>query len=303
VRGLNDCWVWPFSFGFCCQTPLPARRPMQVGGLPGDLEPKGGGKPKSARCATALVAGTLSEIEADNLLACTNSLDEIGVLFEMKAIGTGDKARGWHDYLGAYEKLLLHMPLSANVIEAGVRGGSSLAMWSEYFPFGQVVGIDKDIGTFRDTGRPHLESAGAFQRGNVQALEANATDMSVVERLRAVGIGRGFADVIVDDANHWAKDQIARFEVLFPTMLKPGGIYIIEDVHIQAPFSHDGNDVREYLAKLSASAYLTDSEILVGAHHIEAIRKASKDWRHQVESVTFMRDMVAISKAPEEVLL
>merc|ERR1711972_1061826 len=124
-------------------------------------------------------------------------------------------------------------------------------------------------------------------------MQANATDISVLGRLHDEGIGGAWADLIVDDANHWAKDQIARFEVLFPNVLKPGGVYIIEDVHIQAPFSHDGTRVRAYFAELSASAYLIESEILVGAHQIDAIRRASTDWRHQVEYVTLMRDMVS----------
>jgi len=42
------------------------------------------------------------------------------------------------------------------------------------------------------------------------------------------------------------------------------------DVHIQAPFTRDGVAVRAYFANLSAASYLTEDEILVGAHHIEA---------------------------------
>merc|ERR1712060_895382 len=122
-------------------------------------------------------------------------------------------------------------------------------------------------------------------------------DASVLEKLASAGVADGFPLVIVDDANHWAKDQIARFELLFPSLLRRGGVYIIEDVHIQAPFTRDGTAVREYFTNLSASAYLREDQILVGAHQIDAFRRGSKDWRHQVESVTFFRDMVGISKA------
>ncbi len=61
---------------------------------------------------------------------------------------------------------------------------------------------------------------------------------------------------------------------------------IIEDVHIQAPYAHDGTAVRNYFANISAYAYLTETEILLGAHQIQAVRRASQDWRPQVESVT-----------------
>lgn len=289
-----ECWVWPFSWEFCCTAPLPPRRAVQVGGIPGDLARKG---KVTSRCATSLLAGSMEVSDANQLSACTRSLDEIGRIVELSNIGSGDKASGWHDYLLAYEKVLLHQPLTANVVEIGVRSGASLAMWSEYFPFGTILGIDKNIGTFENIGRAWLQELGALNRGNVVVLQANATDLTVLDKLRDINITDVFADVVVDDANHWARDQIARFEIFFPHVLKSGGVYIIEDVHIQAPFSHDGLRVREYFSKLSESSYITDSEILLGAHNIQSRRRASTDWRHQVESVTLMRDMVSITKS------
>ncbi|CAJ1378910.1 unnamed protein product [Effrenium voratum] len=283
-EAVEDCWVWPFSPDFCCAEPLPPRLPIQVGGLEGQRK----GQARSSRCPG---------IE-EELLACELSLDEIGALFELPSIGSGDKASGWHDYLGGYERLLLHLPLSANVLEFGVRMGPSLAMWSEYFPFGTSVGVDKDLGTFLQRGQPVLMAHGAFTRGNVYAVEANASDVSGREKLQRLGFGANFADVVVDDANHWFKDQIARFELYFPDVLRPGGVYIIEDVHMQEPFDHDGRRVRAYFANLTASVYVTP-EILLGSHQIRTKRHASQDWRHKVESVTFLRDVVAIVKAAD----
>lgn len=276
----DECWVWPFSREFCCHAPLEARPPIRCGGLPGSGA-------RTSRC---------QGVEDQSLLACQLSLDELGVLFELPAIGSGDKASGWHDYLGLYERLILHLPLTADVLEFGVRMGSSLAMWSEYFPLGHVVGIDKNLGTFFQRGRPVLTDHGAFTRGNVYVLEANASDASGRRKLQRLGWEH--FDLIVDDANHWHKDQIARFELFFPEVLRPGGAYIIEDVHMQPPWDHDGRTVRAYFAQLTASVYVTE-EILLGSHQIRSKRQASEDWRHKVESVTFMRDMVAIVKAAD----
>eukprot|EP00930_Biecheleria_cincta_P039540 TRINITY_DN27174_c0_g2_i1.p1 TRINITY_DN27174_c0_g2~~TRINITY_DN27174_c0_g2_i1.p1 ORF type:complete len:1028 (+),score=149.88 TRINITY_DN27174_c0_g2_i1:223-3084(+) len=286
----QQCWVWPFNQIFCCQAPLPPRPPLRVGGATHSSSGAASAGRRTHRCPEP-------QDRQQGFLACEKSLDEIGALFELSVIGSGDKASGWHDYLGAYERLLLHLPLSANVLELGVRMGSSLAMWSEYFPLGMVVGVDKNLGTFMTKGQPLLQQHGAFGRGNVQVLQANASDVSALQVLLDAGISEHFADVIVDDANHWARDQIARFELYFPSVLRPGGVYIIEDVHIQAPYAHDGTAVRAYFSNLSAFAYLTESEILVGAHQIHAVRNASQNWRHKVESVTLMRDMVAIVKA------
>lgn len=279
-----DCWVWPFSRDFCCYAPLSPRAPIRSGGL----RQQGPGKrPRTSRC---------QDLEDQSLLACQLSLDEMGVLFELPTIGSGDKASGWHDYLGVYERFLLHLPLTSDLLEFGVRMGSSLAMWSEYFPKGTVVGVDKNLATFFQTGQPVLTAHGAFTRGNVYVLEANASDVSGRQKLERLGFDR--FDVVVDDANHWAKDQIARFELYFPELLRPGGAYIIEDVHMQAPWTRDGSMVREYFANLTASVYVTD-EILLGAHQIRNKRQASQDWRHKVESVTFLRDMIAIAKAAD----
>ncbi|CAE7246972.1 elmMII, partial [Symbiodinium natans] len=222
----SECWSWPFTHGFCCEAPLPPRPPLQAGGLPEGL----GSRTTKAKTRTSRCPHATSE-EDLGLLACQMSLDEIGALFELPAIGSGDKASGWHDYLGNYERLLFHLPLTANVLEFGVRMGSSLAMWSEYFPHGTVVGMDKNLLTFHMKGRPVLSAHGAFTRGNVYVMQANASDQSGFDALGEVGF-KDF-DVIVDDANHWAKDQIARFELYFPSLLRPGGVYLIEDVHIQ----------------------------------------------------------------------
>ncbi|CAK9043151.1 unnamed protein product [Durusdinium trenchii] len=113
------------------------------------------------------------------------------------------QASGWHDYLGLYERLILHLPLTADVLEFGVRMGSSLAMWSEYFPLGHVVGIDKNLGTFFQRGRPAMALASQEGACNVYVLEANASDASGRRKLQRLGWEH--FDLIVDDANHWHK--------------------------------------------------------------------------------------------------
>lgn len=40
------------------------------------------------------------------------------------------QASGWHDYLGIYERALLHMPLNSHVLEFGVRMLRVVMWWS-----------------------------------------------------------------------------------------------------------------------------------------------------------------------------
>jgi predicted methyltransferase len=42
--------------------------------------------------------------------------------------------------------------------------------------------------------------------------------------------GQGF-DVIVDDGGHNTAQQLSSFMMLFQHALKPGGLYVIEDLH------------------------------------------------------------------------
>ena len=88
-------------------------------------------------------------------------------------------------------------------------------MWSEYFPLGKVVGVDKNTNSYH-TSRLQFVNNGAYSRDNVLAVEGNATVPSIVEVLAAQGIIAGFADVVVNDANHWARERIGRFEICFP---------------------------------------------------------------------------------------
>lgn len=271
-----ECWGYPFTREFCCEAVLPPRPPIIPGGQ--------AGQPRTSRCRG----------DAD-LLACQLSLDEIGVLFETpgQISGGTDKASGWHDYLGLYERALLHMPLNSNVLEFGVLCGSSMALWSEYFPNGKVLGIDRDLGPFFGPhGLEALISHGAFSRGNVYVMEANTLDATVLDHIKRLGFE---FDVMVDDASHNAQDQIARFEFFFPE-LRPGGVYIIEDIH-SWPFL-DSDVALSYFAKLSASVYIKQ-EPLMGSHQIRQLRQGSNDWRHQIESVNFMRDVVIVVKAAD----
>lgn len=188
------------------------------------------------------------------------------------------------------------MPLNSSVLEFGVLCGSSMALWSEYFPTGKVLGIDRDLSPFLGPrGLEALISHGAFSRGNVYVMEANASDVTVLDHLNRLGF-EGF-NVMVDDASHTAQDQITRFELFFPELL-PGGVYFVEDIH-SWPW-HDGDMALAYFAKLAASVYIK-REVLMGSHQIQQLRHTSKDWRHQIESVTFMRDVVTVVKAADAV--
>jgi hypothetical protein len=119
-----------------------------------------------------------------------------------------DKAT-WHQYCNFYESVL---PKDVtHVFEIGIKDGSSLKMWRDYYPFATIMGIDlnncKDIpGVITNIG--------------------NATYKSNLTKLyEAIGF-----DIIIDDGSHVCSDQRKAFEIFWP-IVGPGGFYIIEDIH------------------------------------------------------------------------
>jgi hypothetical protein len=96
-------------------------------------------------------------------------------------------------------------------VEIGVHKGGSLRMWKTYFPNARVIGLDINSST-------------------VENCEVIVCDQSKEEDLLKIQeIIRG-ADVILDDGSHRMFDQQKTFSVFFKS-LKPGGIYILEDLH------------------------------------------------------------------------
>jgi hypothetical protein len=103
----------------------------------------------------------------------------------------------------------------AELTSCNYRPGASLRMWRDYFPNAQIVGCDI------------LENV-QFTDDNITTY---VTDQSNVESLNKLIENIGSPDVILDDGSHIEEHQVISFKTLWKT-IKPGGIYIIEDVCI-----------------------------------------------------------------------
>lgn len=133
-----------------------------------------------------------------------------------------DKASTHHNYCVIYEKYLKHSRFDPiKLLELGIggykyadRGGESLRMWQDYFRAGVIVGVD----LYEKTG---IAGDRIFLQFGSQT-DANFLNM--------VNQRHGPFDLIIDDASHVSELTIKSFEILFP-LLKPTGIYIVEDVH------------------------------------------------------------------------
>lgn len=143
-----------------------------------------------------------------------------------------DKGSTKHRYTELYHMLFLpYRDRACNFLEMGLQIGGpehgisedrqttdapSVRMWLEYFPKAMIHGLDvSDFAWFKDD-RFRFFRCDMDKRENIEAAAAEMPEM----------------DIIIDDASHASPHQQNGFLTLFPK-LKPGGLYIIEDLRWQ----------------------------------------------------------------------
>lgn len=144
--------------------------------------------------------GDLSEYQRlDNLAFCT------------------DKRSGLHNYTEAYAEFFAPLKnLPIRFLEIGVGGGGSALLWDQYFPSAEIHMMDNNSVVY-----------GCEIPERIKIHIVNQADRKALAAF-AETIGGPF-DVIIDDGGHTMEQQIASLETLFP-FIKPGGLYIIEDL-------------------------------------------------------------------------
>lgn len=124
----------------------------------------------------------------------------------------------YHGYTRFYEKLLSgRRETLETMLEIGIESGASMLMWRDYFTKADIYGVDLVVPPVVQ-GQPRLFPAVADQENTNQLQDA-------LEKWK-----NPMFDLIVDDGGHHVKQQRVSFEFLW-NRVKPGGIYIIEDLH------------------------------------------------------------------------
>lgn len=143
--------------------------------------------------------------------------NEIGNL-TAEDYGGNDKGGQIHTYLETYDKLFEPFRDGATILEIGLATGDSIRLWDRYFTNSKIIGADISV-VFA------LEPvAGIENKNKVYIIEADATKPEFLEHIK----NQTF-DIINDDASHVTSQQIETFHLLKGKM-KPGGLYIIEDL-------------------------------------------------------------------------
>lgn len=156
--------------------------------------------------------------------------------------GTDKKiANGGHGYTRYYSRFFEPIRFNnLNVLELGVREGWSLRMWHEYFPNSFVWGIDNN---------EEKKCPIAFSEDKIRFRTGLQDDYDFLTNLSKEA---GAFDIIIDDCSHISDLTIKSFEILWP-LLKSGGIYVIEDLHVctMAPiYLRHGPSALQYIDSL-----------------------------------------------------
>lgn len=155
-------------------------------------------------------------------IQCSNlTLDELGKIHKTdKSSGNGIyPAKDGHFYTKVYEKyfqLLRNEPIT--FLEVGFLNGASAYMWQDYFTRARLYFIDINPGCYEHA--RNLSNRCSLHIVDQTDTQALITFADMVSEF----------DIIIDDGGHTMAQQIITFKALFP-YLKPGGLYIVEDLH------------------------------------------------------------------------
>ena len=143
-------------------------------------------------------------------------IKELTILANKYGSDKGTIVASCHGFSEIYDdNLKEYKNIYRNILEVGVNDGSSLKMWCEFFPNTKVLGLD----------------IGDKSQYNNDRVTCVVLDQSNEEQLKKfTEITDIQFDFILDDGSHHMRDQQITFAYLFK-LLKPGGIYVIEDLH------------------------------------------------------------------------
>ena len=198
-----------------------------------------------------------------------------------------------HRYDKVYEQFLTPWRSKpVRLLEIGMNYGASAALWSEMFPLGELYGIDyKDAANNLATKRSD---------GRVTVYHGDQADEHFLAQFTKKSGGR--FDVIIDDGGHSPSQQMISFNILFEQALKPGGLYIVEDIETNYYESRDMYTTHIEAGKGAECSFINQMKELAdvvnrGFHETEYKHVAAC----MVDRVMFAQNSIVIWKRADNV--
>ena len=132
-----------------------------------------------------------------------------------------DKSRDDHGYTKLYQMLFSPIKqLVKNTTEVGIMAGQSLQAWYRYFPNAEIHAIGK---YYNEKIKTNLEKLKPRLHAHILDILEKQTNMT------ELGFLEESMDIIIEDGPHCLESRKRFLHHLIP-LLKPGGIYVIEDI-------------------------------------------------------------------------
>jgi 23S rRNA U2552 (ribose-2'-O)-methylase RlmE/FtsJ len=140
-----------------------------------------------------------------------------GLLHKYFLNNSDKRLHKWVHYFDIYERHFSRFRGKSPVIlELGVMGGGSLAMWKEYFgEDSKIIGIDIN---------PKCKQ---HEGDGIEVFIGSQDDYKLIDE-----IFRKYPkiDIVLDDGSHIMKHMITSFELIYEK-INPNGVYAVEDTH------------------------------------------------------------------------
>jgi hypothetical protein len=133
-----------------------------------------------------------------------------------------------HNYAPLYSRYLkpfMDRQLRIVLVEVGILKGTGVAIWSELFAKGRIIGLDIDL-THITNNLGNLKKIGAFKNNNIELYEFDQF-LDNKENIGKILKGEK-VDIVIDDGVHLDYAVINTLSSFLPH-LKDRFIYIIED--------------------------------------------------------------------------
>lgn len=189
---------------------------------------------------------------------------------------SGKVSDKWASCLEYYDRIfspLRKQPIS--MLEIGIQNGGSLNTWSEYFKAAErLIGCDIN---------PKCEIL-KYDDPRISVVVGDANVSLTFQAIQAICPS---FDIIIDDGSHISNDILTSFINYFP-LLKPGGIYVVEDTHALYMENFGGGILNEF----SAYAFFKKLVDVVNFQF----------WHHQIAMNTYFRTWFPLNETPKFLL-
>lgn len=156
----------------------------------------------------------------------------------------------WHSYVDFYSDNF-NPHNSVKLLEVGVRAGGSIWLWKHYFLKYEIWGVDILPGFYGD----HSFTSVIKEDQNIH-LHWN-TNSRLKETYE--NFPKDF-DIIIDDGDH---SPSAQFDTLYATwnLLKPGGMYIIEDIQNLSLVETFVNEIKKFSPNSKVTSHVFEKRV------------------------------------------